>query len=556
MSGEFVGRARESELLVRRLDEARTGRGQLVLVTGEPGIGKTRLAQQAEIRARELGIPVGDIQPAGAILNRAAEAAREAGDPYALGTVSLAMEGLSDPWGAFRGDRLAVEALAQLPAEDSPMRARLLALLAGEAGFVGGVDPDEVSAQALAMAERLGDTGVLRSALRSRQMARSGPDGVHERLALADRMLALGQSEVDDDTMLWGWLWRFDAYMMLGRLDDAEATLNPMRLLTERLRRPLSQWHYLRSRAAIETVLGRFDEAIATVRECLRLIEGRVHDSVHGVSLFVLIVIDGLTGRRDLVTDEEFTMFDRFSPAFVLPIYGHYWAQRGDLERAGRIARRSAAAETFPPPALLPALATRAELASMLGEPDLAAEMAGRLRPHADLFVTGGAGTVANMGSVHTYLAIALAVNGHLDEAVRECRLGVTANDTAGTPPYSALARMELAQVLARRRRPGDVDEAAALCASVIPSATRLGMAPLQKRAEDFAATLRGDAPGRLTPREGEVATHVAQGLTNKQIAALMHISERTAESHVQHILTKLGLSNRTQIAAWTTQRD
>ena len=41
----------------------------------------------------------------------------------------------------------------------------------------------------------------------------------------------------------------------------------------------------------------------------------------------------------------------------------------------------------------------------------------------------------------------------------------------------------------------------------------------------------------------------MARGLTNRQIAAALHISERTAENHVQHILTKLGLQNRTQIA-------
>ncbi|WP_329056991.1 ATP-binding protein [Amycolatopsis sp. NBC_01488] len=497
----------------------------------------------------------GDIQPAAAILARAAEAAREAGDPHALGAVALAMEGLSDPWGEFRGDRLAAEALAQLPDEDSPMRARLLALLAGEAGFVGGVDPERVSGEALAMAERLGDTRVLRSALRSRQMARSGPDGVYERLELAERMYALGQSEQDDETTLWGWLWRFDGFMMLGRVDDAEATLTPMRLLTDRLRRPLARWQYLRAVAAVQASRGRFDDAIATVRECLRLTEGRTHDSMRGVSLFVLIIIDGLAGRGDLLTAEEFELFDRYTPAFASPIYALYLARRGDFERAGLIMRRSEGPDAFPQPALLPALATRAELAAMLGEPDIAADMAARLRPAADLFVTGGAGTVTNVGSVRTYLGIAQAACGRLDEAVREIRLGITANDTAGLAPYAALARFELAQVLARRRRPGDLEAAAALCATATASAAQLGMAPLRHRADEFAATLRGDAPAGLTPREAEVAGHVAQGLTNKQVAALMHISERTAESHVQHILAKLGLANRTQIAAWSAQR-
>jgi len=47
------------------------------------------------------------------------------------------------------------------------------------------------------------------------------------------------------------------------------------------------------------------------------------------------------------------------------------------------------------------------------------------------------------------------------------------------------------------------------------------------------------------------VAELVTQGLSNKDIAARLVISRRTAESHVRHILTKLGLDSRGQIAAW-----
>ncbi|WP_246868376.1 LuxR C-terminal-related transcriptional regulator [Saccharopolyspora sp. ASAGF58] len=59
-----------------------------------------------------------------------------------------------------------------------------------------------------------------------------------------------------------------------------------------------------------------------------------------------------------------------------------------------------------------------------------------------------------------------------------------------------------------------------------------------------------------LTPREREVAALVAQGKTNKEIAATMSISRRTADSHVDHILTKLGFTRRTQIAAWITKQE
>jgi predicted ATPase/DNA-binding CsgD family transcriptional regulator len=60
---------------------------------------------------------------------------------------------------------------------------------------------------------------------------------------------------------------------------------------------------------------------------------------------------------------------------------------------------------------------------------------------------------------------------------------------------------------------------------------------------------------GSLSDREYQVAGLVAQGLTNKEIALRLVISRRTAESHVVHILDKLGFSSRSQIAAWLANR-
>jgi predicted ATPase/DNA-binding CsgD family transcriptional regulator len=59
------------------------------------------------------------------------------------------------------------------------------------------------------------------------------------------------------------------------------------------------------------------------------------------------------------------------------------------------------------------------------------------------------------------------------------------------------------------------------------------------------------DHPAELTRRESEIAGLVAQGLSNKGIASKLVISQRTAETHVEHILMKLGFSSRAQIAAW-----
>jgi non-specific serine/threonine protein kinase len=64
-----------------------------------------------------------------------------------------------------------------------------------------------------------------------------------------------------------------------------------------------------------------------------------------------------------------------------------------------------------------------------------------------------------------------------------------------------------------------------------------------------------GADPVQLTPREREVAEHVARGLSNSEIAGVLFISRRTVESHVNHLLGKLGFANRAQIAAWAAER-
>ena len=54
-----------------------------------------------------------------------------------------------------------------------------------------------------------------------------------------------------------------------------------------------------------------------------------------------------------------------------------------------------------------------------------------------------------------------------------------------------------------------------------------------------------------LTRRERQIAALVAEGMSNKEIAATLTISERTAEGHVERILGKLGFRSRSQIVAW-----
>lgn len=66
---------------------------------------------------------------------------------------------------------------------------------------------------------------------------------------------------------------------------------------------------------------------------------------------------------------------------------------------------------------------------------------------------------------------------------------------------------------------------------------------------------LTSDVEVPLTQRESEVLRQLAFGLTNKEIALALHISYETVKEHVQHILRKLGVSDRTQAAVWAVRK-
>jgi DNA-binding CsgD family transcriptional regulator/pimeloyl-ACP methyl ester carboxylesterase len=63
--------------------------------------------------------------------------------------------------------------------------------------------------------------------------------------------------------------------------------------------------------------------------------------------------------------------------------------------------------------------------------------------------------------------------------------------------------------------------------------------------------TLRRSAMPSLTARQREVAALVTDGLTNREIAGRLYITERSAESHVERICDRMGFRSRSQIAAW-----
>jgi two-component system, NarL family, response regulator DevR len=64
------------------------------------------------------------------------------------------------------------------------------------------------------------------------------------------------------------------------------------------------------------------------------------------------------------------------------------------------------------------------------------------------------------------------------------------------------------------------------------------------------------DKASRLTSQEQRILDHIAEGLTNRQIAAAMYLSEKTVKNYVSNLLSKLGMSRRTEAAVYAVRRE
>jgi len=133
------------------------------------------------------------------------------------------------------------------------------------------------------------------------------------------------------------------------------------------------------------------------------------------------------------------------------------------------------------------------------------------------------------------------------------------------------LARHRRIELLLRRNGVGDREAAQAELAATLPYwrkakatwylgelerwATELGLGFPEEVTAPAPSPTRA-ARTQLTAREREVAALVAAGLSNKEIAEKLVISERTAEGHVERILGKLGFRSRSQIASWQAGGD
>lgn len=99
-----------------------------------------------------------------------------------------------------------------------------------------------------------------------------------------------------------------------------------------------------------------------------------------------------------------------------------------------------------------------------------------------------------------------------------------------------------------------DVDEVAAAIRAAHRGEMQLDAAVARRLLSSLGVTSYRDATVQLTDRELDVLRLVGAGRANKEIAARLDISERTARTHVSNILRKLGLASRTQAALWAVR--
>lgn len=154
-------------------------------------------------------------------------------------------------------------------------------------------------------------------------------------------------------------------------------------------------------------------------------------------------------------------------------------------------------------------------------------------------------------------LAWAHADAGHHQEAA--CLLGAADSlwTSFGVRLFGSsdwLEKMHAAEQLSRRHLGDRVFESAFRAGAAMERSEAISLA-LGRKAAPTPTTLAEPGAVKLTRRELQIADLVAEGLSNRAIAERLVISQRTAEGHVENILSKLGFHSRSQVAAWVGER-
>ena len=499
---------------------------------------------------------------------QAAAVARRIGRPDLIAEAALILEGVFGyPDSDLATRRLCDEAMAHLDPDHATLRARVTARFAEACMYLNDEETaGPASEEALVLATNCADSGALVAALRARQLVCEGPDGVDEREGLAERMLALAREDHNPGLEMQGRLWRVDAAFERGDLLTAARELEALAPLVQEVGGPWARWQLLRGQGVLAQAQARFADARRLAEDAFTAI-ARTGHPIAGLPRAGLLQTVGHHIGQDRESLGAYGLVDRtvdagdFPSSAVMMVLGpaHVLVECGRLTEAAALYRSLGPAVGWRPHAhaTLAAYAFGILVAAALDAGDDVIALRRLLSPYRGLHVASGAGAVAYAGPTELWLGVAACHLGLLDDAVDDLEQAVKSCAVNRADGFHAEAQYELGAVLARRAGPGDLTRARSLVADAARRTGELGMTPLAAKSADLIEQLR--AAGMRTPltrRELDVAGLVAKGLTNREIAEQLYLSERTAQNHVQHILTKLALSNRSQIAVWMTGRN
>ncbi len=439
----------------------------------------------------------------------AAAAARNLGAGELLARAALGLGHTGTESGAIDHTlvRLLEEALAATPVADAPLRAHLLGRLAEALYF----SPDRpraaaLSAEALAMARRLGRDDVLATTLIRRHFAIWGPDTCVERAALAAEAALVAARTGQREVELVARSWRVADLLERGQAEEADREIAAYREMAESLGLPEFRW---RARLLLGTralMRGDFAQAAKLAREA-----AAIEDGPHGPNAVQFFAVQRVAlalerGADDGLAEiaEPLRMLAERYP--TLPVWRSAFARVcAELGRRAE-ARRDLdllAADDFA--ALprdgnwLPAMMNLGETAVLLEDRARAARLYHLLHPYAGLYVVVGHGA-ACLGSVERYLGRLAAASGRPRAAARHLARAAAADARTGAAPFVAQAEYALARLRLEEGRPGERARAQLLLERAAASARALGMPRLAARTQALGAAPRARPPAEPAP--------------------------------------------------------
>jgi DNA-binding SARP family transcriptional activator len=433
----------------------------------------------------------------------AAQLARSAGFPEQLARAALGYGGRFVWMIAGRDENivpLLEEALRGLGDEDSALRARILARLAGALRDQPAPERRaELSAEAVEIARRLGDFSTLAYVLDGRHSAIWGLDNVEERLSIVDEIVRLADEIGDREREIQGRFYRAFALLELGDAQAVSEGLRAMERLADELRQPAQQWYVAVLRTILALFEGRFEEARALISNAFdlaergrRIVTSRLTDLVRrDQDLFELppgdfvevqqtYLVHREKGLLEQVVEETERYVEEMPTVALLHfLVADLYCRLGRKEEAQAILDRFADTDFYiwVDNDKLAGWCLLAEVCSSLDDSTHASRLYELLLPHASRNAVSH--PVCAFGSVSRYLALLASTLGRFEDAERHFEAALEMNKRMGAHPWVAHTEHDYARMLLARGPEGDETKAAELLGAALATARELGMEPL-----------------------------------------------------------------------------